>query len=65
MLNYISYRNGNHYLLNVSSLPNTLNNRISFQIAMGEECLFTVKQIVWAKVPDYPWWPARVITKSM
>jgi len=57
----MSYRNGNDLVLNVSSLPNTLNNRISFQIAMGGESKFLVKQIVWAKVGDYPWWPARVI----
>ena len=31
---------------------------------MINEMDFTLKQIVWAKVPDYPWWPARVFLPS-
>ena len=31
---------------------------------MINEMDFTLKQIVWAKVPDYPWWPARVLLSS-
>lgn len=32
---------------------------------MPHQIYFTIKQIVWAKVSDYPWWPARVITSFM
>jgi hypothetical protein len=31
---------------------------------MRSETEFKGKQIVWAKVGDYPWWPAKVITLS-
>lgn len=27
---------------------------------MTDQPEFTLKQIVWGKVSEYPWWPARV-----
>ena len=38
----------------------TLNNRITFSNSMSAEQKFRAKDLVWAKVESYPWWPGKV-----